>query len=99
MRYMKIPNFKKLAWAIPLSFYALDANAWGLYTHIYFSQYLLLAVPLAGNKHLHSKIHQAVEKFPKLVLAGACLPDLAIVSKAFNTTHQWRISDHMLAAA
>jgi hypothetical protein len=99
MRYMKIPYFRKLAWAIPFSFYALDANAWGLYTHIYFSQYLLLAVPLVGNKQLHSKIQQAVEKFPKLVLAGACLPDLAIVSKAFNTTHQWRISEHMLAAA
>lgn len=91
--------FKKLAWAIPISFYALDANAWGLYTHIYFSQYLLLAVPLVGDKTLHSKIQLAVKNFPKLVLAGACLPDLAIVSKAFNTTHQWRISEQMLAAA
>ena len=91
--------FKKIAWAIPISFYALDANAWGLYTHIYFSQYLLLAVPLVGNQALHSKIQIAVKKFPKLVLAGACLPDLAIVSKAFNTTHQWRISEQMLAAA
>jgi hypothetical protein len=99
MRYMKIHYARKFAWAIPLSLYALDANAWGLYTHIYFSQYLLLAVPLVGNKQLHAKIQQAVEKFPKLVLAGACLPDLAIVSKAFNTTHQWHVSEKMLAAA
>jgi hypothetical protein len=99
MRSMNMNAVRKLAWAIPLSLYALDANAWGLYTHIYFSQYLLLAVPLVGNKKLHSRIQQAVENFPKLVLAGACLPDLAIVSKTFNTTHQWRISEQMLAAA
>lgn len=99
MRSMKIHYARKLVWAIPLSFYAIDANAWGLYTHIYFSQYLLLAVPLLGNKKLHSHIQQAVENFPKLVLAGACLPDLAIVSKTFNTTHQWRISEQMMAAA
>lgn len=96
---MKMDYARKFIWAIPLCLYALDANAWGLYTHIYFSQYLLLAVPLVGNKKLHAKIRQAVEKFPKLVIAGACLPDLAIVSKNFNTTHQWRISEQMLAAA
>ena len=45
--FKKMNVFNKLAWAIPISFYALDANAWGLYTHIYFSQYLLLAVPLS----------------------------------------------------
>lgn len=93
-------NFaRKFVWAIPLSFYALDANAWGLYTHVYFSQYLLLTVPLLGAKQLHQKILQAIQQYPNLVLAGACLPDLAIVSKAFNTTHQWRISEQMLAAA
>ena len=70
---------RKFIWAIPLSFYALDANAWGLYTHIYFSQYVLLAIPLLGDKTCLSKMQQAIEKFPKLVLAGACLPDLAIV--------------------
>jgi Zinc dependent phospholipase C len=99
MRSMKIHIARKFIWAIPLSLYALDANAWGLYTHIYFSQYLLLTLPLVSNKTLHSKIRQAIEHYPKLVLAGACLPDLAIVSKAFNTTHQWHISEQMLAAA
>lgn len=92
-------NARKLVWAIPFIFYAVDANAWGLYTHIYFAQYLLFVAPLASNKKLHAKIQQAVERFPKLVLAGACLPDLAIISKAFSTTHQWRISEQMLAAA
>lgn len=99
MRRMKVNLYKKMLWAIPLSFYALDANAWGLYTHVYFSQYLLLTVPLLGAKQLHQKILQAIQQYPNLVLAGACLPDLAIVSKAFNTTHQWRISEQMLAAA
>ncbi len=97
--FKRMKYFKKLTWAMPISFYALDANAWGLYTHIYFSQYLLLTVPLMADKTLHSKIQQAIENFPKLLLAGACLPDLAIVSKAFNTTHQWHISEQMLAAA
>ena len=99
MRHMKMHYARKFIWAIPLSFYALDANAWGLYTHIYFSQYLLLAVPFVGNKTVHLKIQQAVENFPKLVLAGACLPDLAVVSKAFNSTHHWHISEQMLVAA
>ena len=96
---MKMSFIRKLVLAIPISFYALDANAWGLYTHIYFSQYLLLAAPLLGAKQLHPKIMQAIKKYPRLVLAGACLPDLAIVSKTFNSTHQWRVSEQMLAAA
>ncbi len=96
---MKMSFIRKLVWAIPISFYALDANAWGLYTHIYFSQYLLLAAPLLGAKQLYPKIIQAIKKYPALVLAGACLPDLAIVSKTFNSTHQWRVSEQMLAAA
>lgn len=94
VRVMKSRFLSKLVWAIPISLYALDANAWGLFTHIYFSQYLLMASPL-----LDPKIQQAIKKFPKLVLAGACLPDLAIISKSFSTTHQWRISEHMIATA
>jgi hypothetical protein len=86
--------FKKIVWAIPISCYAMDANAWGLFTHLYFSQYLLLATPL-----LDPKIQQAIKNFPKLVLAGACLPDLAVISKSFNTTHQWQVSERMIASA
>jgi hypothetical protein len=94
VRVMKTRFLRKLAWAIPISLYAIDANAWGLFTHIYFSQCLLMASPL-----LDPKIQQAIKKFPKLVLAGACLPDLAIISKTFSTTHQWHISEHMIATA
>lgn len=96
---MRINFLNKCLWCISISLYALDANAWGLYTHVYFSQYLLLALPLLGLKQLHPNMQQAITKYPKLVLAGACLPDLAIVSKAFNSTHQWRISEQMLTAA
>lgn len=81
-------------WAIPICFYAADSNAWGLFTHIYFSQYLLMATPL-----LDPKVQQAIKRFPKLVLAGACLPDLAVISKSFSTTHQWHISEQMIASA
>jgi hypothetical protein len=91
---MKKTFYIKVLWAIPFSFYALDASAWGLFTHIYFSQYLLMAPAL-----LDPKIQQVIKKFPKLVLAGACLPDLAIISKSFSTTHQWHISEQMIASA
>ncbi len=91
---MKKAMYTKMLWAIPLSLYALDANAWGLYTHIYFSQYLLAGMPLFDQR-----VRQAVQKFPKLVLAGACLPDLAIISKSFSTSHQWHIAEEMIATA
>lgn len=84
----------KILWAIPICLYAADSNAWGLFTHIYFSQYLLMATPL-----LDPKVQQAIKRFPKLVLAGACLPDLAVISKSFSTTHQWHISEQMIAYA
>lgn len=99
MRGMQGSLINKCLWAIPFSFYALDANAWGLYTHIYFSQHLLLAMPLLATKQLQPAILQAIQQYPKLVLAGACLPDLAIISKNFNSTHQWRISEQMLSSA
>jgi hypothetical protein len=96
---VKVRNMKKrfyiqLLWGLPVSLYAVDANAWGLYTHIFFSQWLLMAIPL-----LDPRIQQAVEKFPKLVLAGACLPDLAVISRDFNTTHQWDKAELMIQGA
>lgn len=72
----------------------MDANAWGLYTHIYFAQWLLMATPL-----LDPKLQQVVKKLPTLVMAGACLPDLAIISKSFNTTHQWQKAEWMMTNA
>ncbi len=91
---MKKRQVSKFLWVVPLSIYAIDANAWGLYTHIYFAQWLLLAAPF-----LDPKIQHIIKKFPTLVMAGACLPDLAIISKSFNTTHLWHNADWMLANA
>ena len=91
---MKKHIYIKWLWAFPLVVYAVDANAWGLYTHIFFSQWLLMTTPL-----LDPKIQQAVKKFPKLVLAGACLPDLAVISKKFNTTHKWEKAALMIQSA
>ncbi len=85
----------KMLWAASFSLYALDANAWGLYTHIYFSQHLLVCIPPLLDK----RIRQAMQQFPHLVLAGACLPDLAVISKSFSTSHQWHISERMLENA
>ena len=86
--------YTPLLYCIPLSIFAIDANAWGLYTHIYFAQWLLVATPL-----LDPKLQQVIKKLPTLVLAGACLPDLAIISKVFNTTHQWQKAEWMMTNA
>ena len=83
-----------LLWILPLSIFSVDANAWGLYTHIYFAQWLLMATPL-----LDPKLQQVIKKLPTLVMAGACLPDLAIISKTFNTTHQWQKAEWMMTHA
>jgi len=84
--------YLRMLWIVALSLHALDAHAWGLYTHIYFSQHLLLCVPPLLDK----RIRQAMQQFPQLVLAGACLPDLAVISKSFSTSHQWHVSEQML---
>lgn len=85
---------RSFLWCVPFGVFSIDANAWGLYTHIYFAQWLLVASPL-----LDPKIQQAIKKFPTLVLAGACLPDLAIISKKFHTTHQWQKAEWMMENA
>lgn len=87
-------HFKAIWWCLPLSLYSLDANAWGLYTHVYFAQSLLFAVPL-----LDKRFRDIIKQFPELVMAGACLPDLAIISKKFNTTHQWKKAEYLMNAA
>lgn len=91
---MKKHLFRNFLWCFPFGIFSIDANAWGLYTHIYFAQWLLMASPL-----LDPKIQQAIKKFPTLVLAGACLPDLAIISKKFHSTHQWQKAEWMLENA
>lgn len=83
-------------WLIPLLLFSADAHAWGLYTHVYFAQLLLWAVPFTDP---HFK--RVIRSFPRLVLAGACLPDLALLSKhswgePFSTTHQWQRARQLL---
>jgi len=87
-------RLKSIYWALPLSLYSIDANAWGLFTHIYFAQSLLVLVPL-----LDHRFRDVIKKFPELVMAGSCLPDLAVISKKFNTTHQWQKAEYLLSAA
>ena len=76
-------------WLVPLLLFSADAHAWGLYTHVYFAQLLLWAVPLTDPRY-----RRAVKSFPHLVLAGACLPDLSLIGRHFgadklNDTHLW----------
>src|SRR5512135_543665 len=86
-------------WFVPLLLWSADAHAWGLYTHVYFAQLLVWAVPLTDPRY-----RRAVRAFPRLVLAGACLPDLALLSERswgqpFSTTHQWQRARKLLDAA
>lgn len=85
-----------LLWLLPLLAQSADAHAWGLATHVYFSQLLLWAVPL-----LDPRLRDAVKRFPRLVLAGACLPDLSLVGRsarttAFENTHDWTQAARLL---
>ena len=77
-----------LLYALPLVLFAPDAFAWGLQTHLFFAQYALMVTPLADPKLRH-----AAARLPRLVLAGACLPDLALVGPAIGT-HAFRRSHH-----
>lgn len=88
-----------LYWMLPLLAHSAAAHAWGLATHVYFSQLLLWAVPL-----LDRRLREAARAFPRLVLAGSCLPDLALFGKsartsAFDNSHDWERAAHLLEAA
>ncbi|MCB5191613.1 zinc dependent phospholipase C family protein [Methylobacillus arboreus] len=85
---------KHILWLIPLTSYSADAQAWGLVTHVYFAHSLLWAMPL-----LDPRLQRAIRRFPQLVMAGACLPDLAIVSRRFSHSHYWENAHQMLASA
>jgi hypothetical protein len=92
---MKLPMFlKKYYWWLPCCLYSVDANAWGLVTHLYFAQSLLWAMPL-----LDPRLQNAIKRFPELVMAGACLPDLAIVSHRFRHTHLWENAQQLMLSA
>lgn len=92
---MRLPTFvKKYYWWLPCCLYSLDANAWGLVTHLYFAQSLLWAMPL-----LDPRLQRAIKTFPELVMAGACLPDLAIVSHRYRHTHLWENAHQLMLTA
>lgn len=74
--------------------HANEANAWGLITHVYFAHSLLWAMPL-----MDTRLRKAIQNFPDLVMAGACLPDLAIISKHFSNTHHWQHAHELLDSA
>ena len=86
-------------WLIPLLLFSSDALAWGLYTHVYFAQLLLWSVPLTDPR-----FRRAVINCPRLVLAGACLPDLSLVGRyhaapALDGTHYWEQAQRQLRLA
>ncbi|MEW6119347.1 MAG: zinc dependent phospholipase C family protein [Pseudomonadota bacterium] len=88
-----------LLWSIPAALFASDVLAWGLYTHVYFAQLLVWAVPL-----LDPALRRAVRRFPQRLVAGACLPDLALVGKtagtrAFDASHRWETAHTLLDKA
>ncbi len=85
---------EKYYWWLPFCIYSVDANAWGLVTHLYFAQSLLWAMPL-----LDPRLQNAIKCFPNLVMAGACLPDLAIVNHRFRHTHFWENAHQLLLLA
>lgn len=58
------------------SIYALDANAWGFYIHIYFAQWFVLAAPF-----LDPKIQYVIKKFPTLIMAVVGLGRLFLKAK------------------
>lgn len=83
-------------WAMPFLLTSADAWAWGLATHVYFAQLLLWSVPL-----LDRRFREALARHPRRVLAGACLPDLALFgrragTRAFDRTHQWATAERLL---
>ncbi len=84
---------------IPLCLHSAHAHAWGLFTHLYFAQQLIWAVPLADPR-----LRVVMRKFPDLVMAGACLPDLAIFARfagtnAFAENHLWRTTEKLYSNA
>lgn len=84
---------------LPLFLFAPEAHAWGLQTHLFFAQYALALVPLADPQ-----LRAAAARLPRVVLAGACLPDLAVVGRfflrtpAFRRAHLWGTLRRIAAA-
>lgn len=93
---MKTWTLRLILWSLPLLLLAQPAHAWGLYTHTWFAQLLLGAIPLA-----EPAFRAAARHFPRLVMAGASLPDLALLAgwlktPSFRASHDWEIAQRML---
>lgn len=84
---------RSIYWLPALLLTAGDVFAWGLYTHVWFAQSLLWLVPLADPR-----FREAARKLPRLVMAGACLPDLALMRGIARTEHLGDSHDWELAA-
>jgi hypothetical protein len=86
-------------WAAPLVVFSTDAAAWGLYTHVYFTQLLIWLIPIADPR-----FRSAIRRFPELCLAATCLPDVSLFSRTvgsavLGTTHQWSSVSRLLRDA
>src|SRR5215469_15477858 len=81
-RPRSLRKLRFLFWLPALLLTASDAYAWGLYTHVWFAQSLLWLVPLTDPR-----FRDAARKLPGLVMAGACLPDLALVRGIARSEH------------
>ena len=92
---MQMPTLiRNYYWWLPCCIYSNDVYAWGLVTHLYFAQSLVWAMPL-----LDPRLQNAIKRFPELVMAGACLPDLALISHQFRHTHLWENAHQLLQRA
>lgn len=89
---------RRLAYLCLLLAFSADAWAWGLQTHGYFAQALIWLVPLADPRLRH-----AARRLPRLVLAGAALPDLVLTAgrriPALADSHEWDTAARLLARA
>lgn len=81
-----------LAWLVWLCL-PNDAFAWGLYSHVAYTHSLLAALPL-----LPAPLMRVMQRYPQWVMTGACLPDLAVVSRSFSHSHGWGIGQQLMHA-
>lgn len=91
--------YHRLYWALPLLLFSHEALAWGLYTHVYFSQLLIWATPLADPS-----LRRVLRRLPRYLMAGSCLPDVSLVSWRDNcatltASHQWEQLGMLMRAA
>jgi hypothetical protein len=88
----------RLRLALVLCLASHDAAAWGLQTHLFLAESLVALLPLADEG-----LRSAARRLPRLVLAGACLPDLALAGRALGTpafrrAHLWSTLRRIAAA-